>query len=337
LFSWALLYTAVTSLVGTLGFFAVAAYLFPDENTQPLWQYGKPFGLFLFFLLVCGQSFAVLVEVRLVAMRRWGWVVSRVLLVSFVRFPLFLIPPLRDNPIGLLVIMGGPPALSGFIGAVVLRRVTPREDRGGLLPLPSEWPIALRFASVNYVGMLAAQAPQFVLPLIVSKYEPAAYGAFYLAWTITTVVFLVPHATGQTVLAEASRDLARVGRQAKLGLLVAGGITSVMAVGAFVLAKPATARFFPGPAYDLTAEVLPRMVLAGVPWAVTAILLARVRVLHRYTATVVITVGFALCTLVPATIMAASSGVPGAADAWLFGNLAAAAVAVIATFSSRRH
>jgi O-antigen/teichoic acid export membrane protein len=328
LFNWALLYTAVTSLIGTLGFFALASAFLPEESLAALWQWGVPFGLTIFFLMVAGQSFAVLVEVRLVTLRHWGWVFGRVVLVALLRMPLLLVPAVRSNPLGLLVIMAGTPALSGFIGALALRYSSPARHRAGLVPVPPEARPALRYASVNYVGLLAAQAPQFVLPLIVVKYVTAEQNAaFYLAWTITTVVFLMPHTVGQVVLAEGSRLKDRLGHQVRLGLVLAVGLMVAMSLGAFLTAELMTLRFF-GASYQETADLLPRLVAAGIPWAITAICLARARALQHSAGTITITVGFAVCTLVPAAALTASSGVAGAASAWFVGNVLAALVAV---------
>ncbi len=328
LVNWAYVYTACTSLVGTLGFFVLAGLYLPQASLDALWQWSVPVGLVLFFLLVTGQSFAILVEVRLVTLRRWGWVFTRVVLVAVLRLPLLAVPALRTNPLGLLVIMAGPPALSGLIGVAALRYSSPAHHRGGLFPVPTEARPALRYASVNYLGLLAAQAPQFVLPLIVVKnVTPEQNAAFYLAWTITTVVFLVPHTVGQVVLAEGSRLEHRLAHQVRVGMVLAVGLMVGLAGAAYLGANVVTERFF-GASYDETAVLLPRLVAAGIPWAVTAICLARARALHHAAATVAITTGFALCTLVPAAVLTSSSGVLGAASAWFVGNVAAAAVAV---------
>ena len=328
LFNWSLLYTGVTSLLGTLGFFALAPAFMPDAALDSLFQWGVPVGLVVFFLLVTGQSFAVLVEVRLVTLRMWGWVFTRVALVALLRLPLLALPAMRTSPLGLLLIMAGMPALSGFVGALALRFASPSHHRAGLTPLPDETRPALRYASVNWLGQLASQAPQFVLPLIVvSQVDAQENAAFYLAWTITTVVFLVPHTVGQVVLAESSRQEERLAHQVKIGMSLAVLLMVGAALAAWVGSTVITQRFF-GASYAETAVVLPRLVAAGIPWAVTAICLARARVLHHGPATVAITGGFALLTLVPAGLLTASSGVVGTADAWFVGNVLAAFLAV---------
>lgn len=329
-FSWALIYTTVTSAAGTIAFVAVAGLAFPGGQLDALWQWGVPAGLLLFFGYVTGQSFAVLVETRLVTLRRWGWVLGRVVLVVVLRLPLFLVPAVRSSAMGLLLVIAGTPALSGLIGAWILRRSTPRVRRGPLRPLPPGTRQVLRYATVNYVGMLAAMSPQFVFPLVVGRYGPAEYGSFYVAWTIVTVVFVIPHTVGQTVIAEGARDLRRVDHQVRLGLGVALAIVGGLTAGAFLLGGVAIRQLF-GEAYELAAVILPRMVAAALPWCVTALLLARARVRQDTVATVVITVGFAVATLVPASILAARSGIEGAATGWFLGNLLAAAIAVAAT------
>jgi len=335
LFNWGLIYTAFSSLVGTVGFFVVARTVF-EEQTAALFQWGWVGGLALFFVLLTGQSFAMLVEIRLVTMRLWSWVLSRVILVVVLRLALFAVPSLATTPVGLFFIMAATPALSGFVGVVLLHFVHPRHDRAGLFPLPADTRLVFRYATVNWAATLAAQAPQFLTPIIVGKLVGKDdYGAFFVAWTIVTVVFLVPHTIGQTVLSEGSRAHVDVEHQAKLGLFVAGGFMIVMTAGAYAFGGFAVNLLF-GNGYGLSLQILPRMVAASIPWALTAILLARARVYQEQVATVVITGSFAVATLVPVSLLTAAAGVPGAADAWLIGNLIAAFMAYGASVLWRR-
>lgn len=331
LFSWALIYTAVTSLAGTVVFAVVAPAFVRSEYLDTLWQWGVPFGLALFFLLITGMSFAILVEIRLVTMRKWGWVFGRVLAISLLRLPFLYFPDISHSPIGLLLLIAGVPALSGFTGAIAIRLSTPKADRGRLLPLPVETMPAFKYASANYPGMLAAQAPQFVLPLVVAANVNAnENAAFYLAWSVTVIVFILPHTIGQVVLSEGSRKSAHVDHQVKVGLILSLGLMVIMTAGAIVFASFGTRVAF-GTEYHLTAELLPKLVAAGIPWAITCMCLAKARVEDQHRRTIVITLGFALFTLVPAAIMSARSGTQGAATAWLLGNIAAAVLAVVAT------
>ena len=91
-----------------------------------------------------------------------------------------------------------------------------------------------------------------------------------------------------------------------------------------------------GEGYRDAAHLLPRMMLAGVPWALTSLYLSEARILHRHVATVAITVTLTLAIIGPALVLVPDRGIEGAADAWLGGNVVAAVVAVALTFMSRR-
>jgi O-antigen/teichoic acid export membrane protein len=231
--------------------------------------------------------------------------------------------------------MAGMPALSGFIGVAALYRATPRRERAPLVPLPPEARPALVFASVNYVSMLAAQAPQFALPVVVTGYVPAdQYAPFYLAWQVTMMAFLVPHTIGQVVLTEGSRSKG-AGGQVRLGLALSLG-AMVVALGAvLVVVRLGLIPKVLGPDFALTATLLPRFVAAGIPWAVTSVCLAKARVEGSTGRTVAITVGFACATLLPAVAMTRMAGVNGTAWAWLLGNAVAAAFALGLTLVAR--
>lgn len=343
LFHLALAYTAITSTVGSLALILAApAFLDAPSVSDALYRWGTPAAFLLFALLVCGQSFAVLVEVRLVTLRLWRWAFVRVVLVAVLRLPLLAVPFLAHDALGLLVIMAGLPALSGFVGVVILKVVTPGAARASYRPLPADATVALRYASVNYIGVLAAQAPQYVLPLIVqSQVEVENYASFYLAWTVTTVVFLVPQVIGQVVLAEGSRDDDRIAHadrlrhQVRVGLSFTLGVMAAAALGAALVGQRLTELVF-GEAYHDAGRLLPLLVGAGLPWAVTAICLAYVRVRQHAPATVAITLGFALCTIVPSVVMVGRAGVEGAVRGWLAGNVVACLIAVVVTAAVTR-
>ncbi len=329
LFLWALLYTASTSLLVAIAFALVAPSLLEGGGAAILQRHGGLVSAAVVFTLITGMAFSVLVEVRLVTLRLWRWVYARVLLVSLIRLPLLLVPALGSSPLGLLLLIGGTPALSGFIGVVVLRRASRPEDRGPLLPLPPEWWVAFKFSVVNYVGMLLAQAPQFCIPILVDV-GPTEFGPFFFAWQISTMLFLVPHIIGQVVLSESSHDVAHFEQQVRTGRR----LSVALMVGATVLilvTAPVLVTRFLGPDYQLTADLLPVLSAASIPWAFTAISLARARVEADHVRTASITLGFAILTLVPTAMMSRRTGPMGAAQAWLVGNLAAAVFAAAVT------
>jgi O-antigen/teichoic acid export membrane protein len=333
LWSWALVYTAATSLVGATVFMAVAPASFTDDlGAFGAWSFPAQVGFL--FVMVTGMAFAVLVETRLVTLRSWRWVLGRVAVLSIGRLPLLFFGPLASNPLGLVLLMAGAPALSGLLGVVAFHYAAPRGHRQ-MRVLPQYARPALRFATVNWLGMLAAQAPQFTVPLIVAAEVPSAENAaFYLAWSMTTVTFLVPQTIGQVVVSEGSRAEGSLNHKVRIGFAIALAAMVVLALGALVLAPLATKIF--GPSYELTATVLPRLIAAGIPWAVTSVLLARSRVLDQTWVTVGITTTFAVLVLGSVALAADRSGPESASTAWLVANVVAAGAAIGLTLLANR-
>lgn len=327
LFNWAILYTGASSLLGTVVFLA----FLPDSVSDTLLQWGWPAGAAIFLTIVFGMSCAVLVEVRLMALRRWGWVFTRVAFVGLIRFALVLISPLDDESLWLFLVVAGIPALSGMVGFTVLvaRRRSPRPLR----PLPDNWRDGFRYSWVNYLGVLAVQAATFALPFLVSiEVDSTDYAAFYVAFSITTVIFLVPHTLGQVLLVEGGKGGADLGRQVKVALGLALGFMVVVAIGGRVASGLVTEVY--GADYAPGARILPTLVLAGIGWAVTSICLTKARVEEHVGAIVTISMVLAVSILVPAVVMIGTDGVDGAARAWLIGNMIAAVTA--AAVSLRR-
>jgi O-antigen/teichoic acid export membrane protein len=329
LFNWAVLYTGASSLLGTVLFLV----FIPDSMSETLLQWGTVPGLVIFFTMVFGMSCAVLIEVRLMALRRWGWVFARVAIVGVLRFGLVLVRPLPDEALWLFLVVVGIPALSGFVGVLVL--VARRRSVHPLRPLPDSWRPGLRYSSVNYLGILAVQAPTFALPLIVAvEVSSPRYAAWYVAFSITTVIFLVPHTLGQVLLVEGGKGGADLGRQVRLALGLALGFMAVVAVAGRFGSGIVTTIY--GQDYGDAARILPTLVLAGVGWAITSICLTKARVQENVRAIVTISLALAIGILGPALVLVSRDGIDGAARAWLIGNAVAAVTAVIVTMPRTR-
>lgn len=312
--------TAVSSLLAGI----VYVLLLEGDARAALESVG-PAGAVTFVVVAIGMAASVLVEVRLMAMRRWGWVLGRVLLVAAARLVLLVVRPDGDPAIWLFLAVAAPVALSGYVGLVALR-VT-GHGPGWPLPLPRVADSAVRLAAVNWVALLLAQAPQFALPVLVLREVSADENAsFYIAFGVATVVFLLPHTIGQVLLVEGGRDGADLGGQFRVALVLSLGLMAMLAVAAWVGAGLVTVVY--GPDYEDARRILPVLVGAGLFWAVTSTCLARARVLEDSMATMLITAAFAVATLVPAAMLVPDDGAEGATVAWLVGNIVAASVAL---------
>jgi hypothetical protein len=320
LWRWSVLYSAATSVVGAalLCWIAPVSLLDPFDATLPLAGAGT------LTALVVGMSLAVLVEVRLIALRQWGWVLGRAALVALVRVP-FLWTEVGESPKALLLIAAGAPAASGIVGALVLVSREPVRPGWWRNPAVAVRPW-IRFSNVNFLALLSTQGPMFLIPFIVAlEVEGAGYSPFYVAWAATQMLFLVPHMFGQAFLVEAGRDEADLHHQLslmlRLGVTATGGAAIVS-----LLIGPAVAASI-GPAYTELGDLLPWLLAGCVPWAVTTTLLANARVADHSSFVVGVTATFFAATVVGA-LLSAGDGPSSVARAWAVANLVTMAISL---------
>lgn len=329
-FTWAVLATVVSAtLVG--GGYLLAV---DTEATRSLTDWHPVLGPVLFVAGAVGAALTLIVDVRFMTVRRWALVLVRISAVGLLRFPLlFLVPSGRHHTVHLFAVSALPLIVTGLVGVAAMPRFSGMGHR--LRPMPSSRRAAIRYSAVNYVSTLAYQAPQFVLPVIVLlSVDPDRNASFYVAWGITSIVLYVPMAIGQALLAEGGKDGAELRSQVRVVLvgttLLMAGAALVAAVGRDVIT------IVYGEDYGDAARILPALVLAGIPWAITSVYLTEARVLHRHIPTVAITGVLTISILVPALVLVPDEGVDGATKAFLVGNVAAAVVALLSHRLARR-
>jgi arabinofuranan 3-O-arabinosyltransferase len=322
LFSWAVVVTTATSAVGTVIYAVIAS----AQSGNKLLSVGSAGGITLFFLLSAGAAVALLVDARLMTARRWRWVFGRLAAVGAIRLPLLLIPSTVDRSIWLFVAIAAPIAASGVVGLAVLRR----DDglRLGLRPRPKSARAATHYALINYVSHLALSAPQFALPVIVlANVGPVANANFFVAWSIAAVAFILPVTIGRVLLTEGSRTEQLLEQHTDTAMRLGLGLMVTAAVATFLVQRLLPLLY--GSQYSLAAEILPWLVLGGVPWAITAIAIGRARVSHDHVGTVLMTATLAVSILGMALVAVPTAGVEGAVRAWVAGTSLSAVVAIL--------
>jgi O-antigen/teichoic acid export membrane protein len=325
-FAWGIVVTTIAASIGSGTYLGVVH----SDAVDELFAWHGPLGPVLFALMAVGTSLSLIVDVRWMTLRRWNLVLTRLTIAGVLRLPLLVLPLHDDRAVWLFILATAPTALSGYAGAALLPRVT--GDRHRLGPRPADGRAAVRFATISYLSTLAYQAPSFILPVVVLiNVKPDINASFYVAWGITTVAFYVPTAIGQALLAEGGRDGAELRQQVRLALLFAGGLMVVATVAMFVGRDIVTKVY--GESYSAAAHILPALIGAGIPWALTSLYLTEARVLHRHVATVAITATLTVAILGPALVLVPRDGLDGAARAFLLGNLLAGAVALAAHFA----
>lgn len=328
-FRWASVYTALTSFVGV----ALLLTLAPDELLRPVEGLGRIGAAATLAAVIVGMSLAVLVEVRLMALRRWGWVVVRVLFVIGLRLPLLWVNAAGPST-WLFVLVAGAPAVSGLAGAAVLHRAGAGRF-GWWRHLPADAGASLRYSTVHHLGLVGAQGPMFLVPLVVAlRIDSSSYAAFYIAWAVTQTAFVIPHMLGQTFLVEtAKRGFADAGHQRLTLALALGTMTSIW-VASVVIASALGASL--GVGYAAVGTLLPWLLLGCIPWAVTSTVLAHARLHHESSVVVLVTTAFFVGTIGGVALLAPNGGGVGAAEGWLLGNVVAAALACGLRVARRR-
>ena len=286
----------------------------------------------MFIALAAGTALSLLADVRFMTQRRWGLVLARAGVAAAARFPLLLLPVDGNRAIWLLICVAVPNALTGFLSVAALPRLT--GGRHSIAPWPVIGREMIRYSAVNWISTLTYQAPSFVMPVIVLLNVDADTNAsFYVAWGVANLACYVPIAIGQALLAEGGRDGAHVRTQVLLAVVLATGLMAVGFVLTAVGSDIVTSLY--GEDYSEAARILPMLVLAAVPWAVTSVYLTEARVRHNNSATVVITLVLSVCILGGAAVLVPRDGLDGATVAFLGGNVIAAVVAIAADFRMR--
>jgi hypothetical protein len=326
-FGWSIVYTCAASLVGTLIYLSLVASPATDILR------GSPKGYFLFFLLTAAMSLGPLVDVRLIASRSWSWLLIKNLLVGLTRLPLAAIHPFHNEAVWLFTLIAAPQAVFGALGVLALPKIMNGRVR---LHVPVSWRQAMHFSLVNWLAVLSTNAPAFVIPLIVALHVKASVNAaFFLASNIAAAMYLVPTSIAVVVLVEGARDAADFKRRARHALLVAVAVSTAALVGSIALAPLLTIVY--GDAFRLTAEILPVLLAACVPWSVAAIKLSEARLRHDHVTTVAIsaTIGVGIVTV--GLVLVPIMGPWGAVWAWVSGNVAASALGSVLGWLRWRH
>jgi O-antigen/teichoic acid export membrane protein len=328
LFAWGAIATAVASAAFALVYLVAVSPAAVDE----LRDWHGALGPVTFVVLAAGTALSLLLDVRLMTQRRWGLVLARAVVVGAVRFPLLAIPVDTDRAVWLLVVAALPTAVSGYLGTALLPLVT--GDRHHLGPIPASARAMVRYSVVNWGSTLTYQAPTFAMPVIVLvNVHPDLNASFYVAWGVAAMACYVPMAIGQALLAEGGRDGAHLRGQVRLAIVVAGGLM-VVGTALAALGRDLVVTLY-GDDYRDAASILPMLVAASIPWAVTSVYLTEARVRHRSAATVAITVALTVAILGPALVLVPDDGIDGAAASFLLGNVVAAVVALATHVAGR--
>jgi len=175
-----------------------------------------------------------------------------------------------------------------------------------------------RFSAGNYVANFLQYGPAFILPIIITaKSTPENTAFFYMALMISSVIFIIPIAISQSLLAEESnkpkKDAIKKAYRFSFTLLVPAIITVVFASKYIMLLF--------GPEYSVNGSgILQILALSAIPFAFNTIYIVKKNVEKRTRHVVFINFLIATVTLAGATILLDYSFI-GIGYAWFFGQV----------------
>ncbi len=319
LFGWSAVVSAIGSVVATIAYLGVVS----GKATALV---SSPGGWCMFAVLAAGTAVYNLVDVRLMAARRWRWMLAKVVVISGLRLVLVLVDIHGHEAVWLFALLAGPMAVAGLLGVALL----PAADAGSArLGRPDDVGPFVRFAGVNWVAALAFNAPQYTLPVIVAHYvTESRFANFYVAWSFALPVFFIPMAIHQVLLVEGAKDEEeeRSRRRSREAMGLAGGLSLLAFLASLPLARLITTIY--GPEYQEAVHLLPLILVGAIPWAISTIRLAEARLRKDTFSTVLITVTFGVGIVVLALVLVPGQRIDGAIRAWLVGNASVAAISL---------
>lgn len=271
-------------LTVTIGLSALLAFLFLVLSPILAPQFAPvahdPVFALVFIALTCAQSLTVTLGSLFLARRRSEFSfyqdASSSILKLILAVPMVIILP---SALGLVTANMLAMCLSAGWALLVF---LPRTDPQFRFTPRASWPTLrpmIRFASGNHVARIFLDGHILLAPIIVLSLLGAATNAiFYLAWTSSMILRVIPVATFNSLLAEGVNDLGAMPAHIRKSLKLTA-IILLPSVG-FVLIIADYFLLILGKEYSRQgADVLRLLALANIPWSINylAISIARVR------------------------------------------------------------
>ncbi len=273
-------------------------------------------GVLVFILVGVGGAWSLIIEMRLLAERRYGWMLGRALIVNICAILLVTAGRMSESPLALFVASNGVVA----VGAPVTWFLTQRRAPHWLAvwPLPANVGTIVRFAAVAVPSTLGGQLAFMALPVIVAlSVIPSTNAQFFIAWNVTVMATIILFSVGTALLVEGDRG-ENLSAQARQALRLALVLALVLTIG-MVAASPLIPVIY-GSGFSDAAVLLRWLALGCLPLAVYSVALTCVRVQRRSRSMVGLPLLLAFVLLGPALVLIPQYSLAGAAAAWLIGT-----------------
>lgn len=313
---FALIWSAFTSAIAAAIFIVGARWWAPDISFMVT---GTRDAL-LFVAMCIGVGLVALLDNLLAARRAAGYVLLRSAVTSAAR--LAAVAALSTSGSIALYLAGAAPILIVSLITVGSLWAYARAHAAPTWDAPGHTRPFFDYCLRQYPSALLAGAPLFALPLLVlAIVGPRETAYFVVAWSLISVMLVLPTIISNIALAEGVRDepFAVAARGRRLALLISGPVV----VALLCLASPILSLF--GEQYAAHAAGTLRMLaLALVPWAVMMLDLSALRAHGRHAEVTWAMLLFAGATLSLSAVLGLAGGLLGIACGWTAGVLVAA-------------
>jgi O-antigen/teichoic acid export membrane protein len=187
----------------------------------------------------------------------------------------------------------------------------------------------LHFSFFNYLGDLFWNIPGLVLPIIVLNLLGTKSNAFfYMAWTLSAILTMIPGAVSRTLLAEGAYDETKL----KYHVQRSFKMIIVLLVPAVILVWFLANKFLLlyGGLYSENAATLLRwLAVATLPLAINVVYFSIKRVQKKMKSVILMAAFTAITVIVTSYMLMPRLGIDGVGIAWLAGQSATAVIVVI--------
>ena len=175
---------------------------------------------------------------------------------------------------------------------------------------------AFHFSIGNYIAGFFEVAPGLLLPIIIANaLDPESTAYFYIAWTIASIVYVIPRSIAMSLFAEGSHKGIEFSAELKKSIKLIVILILPAFIAIFVGGDKLLYLF--GKDYSLeTFELLRILALSTFPLAINVVFIAIWRIEKKVVSIVFINIFIAISTVVVGYFFAPNFGIIGFGMAW---------------------
>ena len=307
------------TLSGLISLFTATIFIAVVNYWSPALSFVKQNALFYLtmVIVVILSTLSNLMDSVFVARRSAGFMLSKNVIVSFLRIPVVIALSIFLHTFGVVASWG---IALGIAFAISVFLFLPRLEVG-YKPVPTlstgQFKNMWHYSAGSYLATLLEKAPTMILPLMVLNLlgtESNAY--FYIAWMIATVLSAIPGSVSRSLFAEGSHSVENfkenVTRSIKFAyLLLVPAAVVLIAVARWLL-------LLFGPGYSTNALVLLwLLILANLPRVINNVYSGILRVQGRLKEMVLIRGFVAVAVLIVTFFCISDYGILAIGYVWL--------------------